>query len=264
MLAKFKIAAAVSISILASPASAQGVPTFDSQSILKEIAQLDQMLQDFGIQNEQLAELQNQLQVLQDQYDRLQEIQAALQDPTSLMSFVMGDGLDGVIETDFDTSFLDVIQSVQSGDYTGIASTIRDAVKADVEDAYTRAGTSATEVEALSTSTNPIAQRNAQVTASGAVTSAAAQVAHAEAGQIVERVRALVDDTSNMTDLKDSVDHNTRVTAEMAIALAALMQLESVQTMNVGVAGVADAATLADVQGFMSDFTVPTISIPKK
>ena len=94
MLAKFKIAAAVSISILASPVSAQGVPTFDSQSILKEIAQLDQMLQDFGIQNDQLAELQNQLQVLQDQYDRLQEIQAALQDPTSLMNLVMGDGLD--------------------------------------------------------------------------------------------------------------------------------------------------------------------------
>jgi type IV secretion system protein VirB5 len=62
-----------------------------------------------------------------------------------------------------------------------------------------------------------------------------------------------------MEELKDSVDLNTRVTAELAIALVAQWQLEAVQTVGAGQAGVIDAATLAEEQQFM-DFTLPTLS----
>ena len=62
----------------------------------------------------------------------------------------------------------------------------------------------------------------------------------------------------NMEDLKASVDLNTRVhTAELAIAMVAMWQLEAVQTVGTGQTGVTDAATLAEEQRYM-DFTLPT------
>ncbi|WP_255522464.1 type IV secretion system protein [Paracoccus sp. NBH48] len=108
----------------------------------------------------------------------------------------------------------------------------------------------------MATSGVPEAERNAAATTTGAATSAAAEVAYAEAGQSVQRVGVLVAEIQNMDSLKASVDHNTRVTAELAIAMAAMWQLESVQTMNVGMTGVLDAATLADIEKF-TDFTQP-------
>ena len=108
----------------------------------------------------------------------------------------------------------------------------------------------------MATSGVPEAERNAAATTTGAATSAAAEVAYAEAGQSVQRVGVLVAEIQNLDSLKASVDHNTRVTAELAIAMAAMWQLESVQTMNVGMTGVLDAATLADIEKF-TDFTQP-------
>jgi type IV secretion system protein VirB5 len=62
-----------------------------------------------------------------------------------------------------------------------------------------------------------------------------------------------------MGELKDSVDLNTRVTAELAIALVAMWQLEAVQTVGSGQAGVIDAATIAEERRFL-DFTLPDLS----
>jgi type IV secretion system protein VirB5 len=44
-----------------SPAIAQGVPTIDTRNIAQEIRQLQQMLEDFGIQTDQLDTLLEQL-----------------------------------------------------------------------------------------------------------------------------------------------------------------------------------------------------------
>jgi hypothetical protein len=43
--------------VLAGPVEAQGVPTVDTQNIAQEIRQLQQMLQDFGIQTDLLDNL---------------------------------------------------------------------------------------------------------------------------------------------------------------------------------------------------------------
>ena len=61
-----------------------------------------------------------------------------------------------------------------------------------------------------------------------------------------------------MDELKESVDLNTRVTAELAIALVAMWQLEAVQTVGDGTGGVIDAATIAEEQRFM-EFTLPDL-----
>jgi type IV secretion system protein VirB5 len=111
----------------------------------------------------------------------------------------------------------------------------------------------------MAESGDPRRARNATQSASNAATSAAAQVAYDEATTSVLRVERLVTEIANMDTLKKSVDHNTRVTAELAVAMAALWQLESVQTMNVGLMGVADAATLAEIEKF-TDFTAPDLT----
>jgi type IV secretion system protein VirB5 len=75
----------------------------------------------------------------------------------------------------------------------------------------------------------------------------------------LERVDRLVGLIDDMDELKESIDLNTRVTAELAIALVAMWQLEAVQTVGDGTGGVIDAATIAEEQRFM-DFTLPDLS----
>ena len=53
--------------VLAGPVTAQGVPTVDTQNIAQEIRQLQQMLQDFGIQTDLLDNALAQLDLLQQQ-----------------------------------------------------------------------------------------------------------------------------------------------------------------------------------------------------
>ena len=63
---------------LAGPVTAQGVPTVDTQNIAQEIRQLQQMLQDFGIQTDLLDNALAQLDLLQQQFDQLEEMYASL------------------------------------------------------------------------------------------------------------------------------------------------------------------------------------------
>ena len=88
--------------------------------------------------------------------------------------------------------------------------------------------------------------------------SATAQNSYDDAGQSLERVDRLVGLIDDMDELKESIDLNTRVTAELAIALVAMWQLEAVQTVGDGTGGVIDAATIAEEQRFM-DFTLPEL-----
>ena len=59
---------------LATGASAQGVPTVDTQNIAQEIRQLQQMLEDFGIQSDIFENALEQLDVLQQQFDQLRPV----------------------------------------------------------------------------------------------------------------------------------------------------------------------------------------------
>ena len=52
----------------------------------------------------------------------------------------------------------------------------------------------------------------------------------------------------DMEDLKASMDHNTRVTAELAIAMTRMWELEAIQTLGAGNAGALPADT-QDIDG---------------
>ncbi|KIT16572.1 type IV secretion system protein [Jannaschia aquimarina] len=240
----------------ALPASAQGVPTIDSANLLRQIQILEQLAADAGIQAEQLGQLAEQVRVLEEHLTRLEEIQALLSDPTEVLSLALGIDLDGLLEGEFDAEMLGTILRGARGDWSGITGGAAPDFEAAIDRALSGSGTSQEQITAMAESDDPAAQRNATATTSNAATSAAAEIAYEEAGQSVQRVGVLIGEIENLDTLKQSVDHNTRVTAELAVAMAALWQLESVQTMNVGLNGVLDAATLADIEQFV-DFTQP-------
>ena len=242
---------------LAGPVSAQGVPTVDTQNIAQEIRQLQQMLQDFGIQTDLLDNALEQLEVVQNQLDQLQQMYASLTGPRSILGMVMGDGLDGLLEAKF-RDLPGLIRGIQTGDWSNLLGVTAGPMRTQMEQVLARAGFDENSLSEIATSGNPGAEGVATRATTGAVMSAAAQNSHAEAAQSLERVERLVTMIPQMEDLKAAMDHNTRVTAELAIAMTRMWELEAIQTLGAGNAGVVDAATIAEERRYM-DFTLPSL-----
>lgn len=243
---------------LAGPATAQGVPTVDTQNLAQEIRQLQQMLQDFGIQTDLLDNALEQLETLQGQLDQLNEMYASLTGPRSILGMVMGDGLDGLLEAKF-RDLPGLIRGIQSGDWSNLLGVTAGPMRTQMEQVLARAGFDEDSLREIATSGNPGAEGVATRATTGAVMSAAAQNSHAEAAQSLERVERLVSMIPEMEDLKAAMDHNTRVTAELAIAMTRMWELEAIQTLGAGNAGVVDAATIAEERRYM-DFTLPSLA----
>ena len=244
-----------------APAQAQGVPTVDVQNIAQEINQLRQMIEDEVLQNEQLTQLLSQLDTLREQYAQLQETYAALTGLAELPEIIsaqMEDGLNGMLDQEFG-DILGTIDAIQNGDWSQLTGNASPRIRTQMERVLAEAGFDEDTLSEMANSGTPGAERTATQATTGAAVSAAAQTSYEEAGQSLERVDRLVGMIGNMEDLKASVDLNTRVTAELAIAMVAMWQLEAVQTVGTGQAGVADAATLAEEQRYM-DFTLPDLT----
>lgn len=242
---------------LASPVTAQGVPTVDTQNIAQEIRQLQQMLQDFGIQTDLLDNALAQLELLQQQFDQLEEIYASLTGPRSILGLAMGGDLDNLLEASFE-DIPDLIRGIQAGDWSSLIGPNAGLMRTQMEQALASAGFDEDSLREIATSGNPGAEGVATRATTGVVMSAAAQNSHAEAAHSLKRVERLVTMIPDMEDLKASMDHNTRVTAELAIAMARMWELEAIQTLGAGNTGVVDAATVAQERRYM-DFTLPSL-----
>lgn len=242
---------------LATGASAQGVPTVDTQNIAQEIRQLQQMLEDFGIQTDQLDTLLEQLDLVQQQLDQLQSMYASLTGPRDILGLLMGGDLDQLLEAKFE-DIPGLIRGIQQGDWSNLLGLTAGPMRSQMETALASAGFDEESLREIATSGNPGAEGIATRATTGAVLSAAAQNSHAEAAQSLERVERLVAMIPDMEDLKASMDHNTRVTAELAIAMTRMWELEAIQTIGAGNAGVVDAATIAEERRYM-DFTMPNL-----
>ena len=254
---RFLSAVATCALLVASPASAQGVPTIDTRNIAQEIRQLQQMLEDFGIQTDQLDTLLEQLDLVQQQLDTLNETYAALTGATDIIEMAMGGDLDGLLDQEFG-DLLGTIQQIQSGDFSGLIGNAAPEMEGRMTQALEDAGFDQDSLSNMASSGNPGAERIASQAGTGAVMSAAAENSYEEAAQSLERVEQLVSLIPDMETLKEAVDHNTRVTAELAIAMTRMWELEAIQTVGAGQSGVVDAATLAEERRYM-DFTLPDL-----
>lgn len=242
---------------LATSASAQGVPTVDTQNIAQEIRQLQQMLEDFGIQSDIFENALEQLDVLQQQFDQLQTMYASLTGPREILGLLMGGELDQLLEAKFE-DIPGLIRGIQQGDWSNLLGVTAGPMRTRMQAALASAGFDEDSLREIATSGNPGAEGIATRATTGAVLSAAAQNSHEEAAQSLARVERLVAMIPDMEDLKASMDHNTRVTAELAIAMTRMWELEAIQTIGAGNAGVVDAATIAEERRYM-DFTMPSL-----
>ncbi len=245
----------------APPALAQGVPVVDTQNIAQNIQQLRQMIEDEILQNEQLTQLREQLATLTDQLAELQRTYEALTRLAELPEIIrteMEDELNGLLDQEFGDILATIAAIKTGGDFSGLSGSGAGEIETQMDRVLADLGFDEDTLSEMATSGNPGANRVATQATTGALVSAAAQNSYEDAGQSLERVDRLVGLIDDMDELKESVDLNTRVTAELAIALVAMWQLEAVQTVGDGTGGVIDAATIAEEQRFM-DFTLPDL-----
>jgi len=243
-----------------SPAFAQGVPVVDTQNIAQNIQQLRQMIEDEILQNEQLAQLRQQLATLTDQLAELQRTYEALTRLAELPEIIrtqMEDELNGLLDQEFG-DIIATIEAIKTGDFSRLTGSGASEIETQMDRVLADLGFDDDTLSEMATSGNAGANRVATQATTGALVSAAAQNSYNDAGQSLERVDRLVGLIDDMDELKESVDLNTRVTAELAIALVAMWQLEAVQTVGDGTGGVIDAATIAEEQRFM-EFTLPAL-----
>ena len=242
------------------PAAAQGVPVVDTQNIAQNIQQLRQMIEDEILQNEQLTQLRAQLTTLTDQLAELQRTYEALTRIADLPEIIqtrMEDELNGLLDQEFG-DIQATIRAIRTGDFSGLTGSGASEVETQMDRVLADLGFDEDTLAEMARSGNSGAARTATQATTGALVSAAAQNSYDDAGQSLDRVERLVGLIDDMDELKESVDLNTRVTAELAIALVAMWQLEAVQAVGDGTGGVIDAATIAEEQRFM-EFTLPDL-----
>jgi type IV secretion system protein VirB5 len=258
--ALFPLGLAASLATTTSPVFAQGVPVVDTQNIAQNIQQLRQMIEDELLQNEQLLQLREQLTTLTDQLAELQRTYEALTRLAELPEIIateMEAELNGLLDQEFG-DIQATIQAIRTGDFSGLSGSGAGEIETQMDRVLAELGFDEDTLSEMATSGNAGAERIATQATTGALVSAAAQNSYEDAGQSLERVDRLVGLIEDMDELKESVDLNTRVTAELAIALVAMWQLEAVQTVGDGTGGVIDAATIAEEQNFM-EFTIPDL-----
>jgi type IV secretion system protein VirB5 len=168
--------------LVASPLSAQGVPTIDTRNIAQEIRQLQQMLEDFGIQTDQLDTLLEQLDLVQQQLDTLNETYDALTGATDIIEMAMGGDLDGLLDQEFG-DLLGTIRQIQSGDFSGLIGNAAPQMEGRMTQALEDAGFDQDTLSDMASSGNPGAERIASQAGAGAVMSAAAENSYEEAAQ---------------------------------------------------------------------------------
>jgi type IV secretion system protein VirB5 len=130
--------------------------------------------------------------------------------------------------------------SLDAGKITGLLNDFYEGVGLDQATVTTLSDSEKTDVARIGTGAQ---------TAAGL--SIAAEASAEEASEGLERVDALVRKIPQTTNLKQAIDLNTRVTAELAIAMANMWSMEAAQTISLGQMGVVDAATLADDAKFL-------------
>lgn len=237
------------------PAHAQGVPTID----LSSIAKIGEVLTEAKLQVREMiaSNLKLDDQILK-QIEQIATLKAQLD------ALRNGLTLEALGIPDPDTFFDDILPDV--ADLTGGLISARDGKYAlmttsgkvgdkpaaeYVSDFFASVGLDTATVDTLSKSGNPGAARIGAQANTAAFLSAAAETASVKASESLGRVHDLVQQIPDTEGLKEAIDLNTRVTAELSIAMANIWSMESAQLMGMGEAGVMDAATAAEEAKFI-------------
>lgn len=240
----------------ALPAGAQGVPTIDVSSLAKLADQLVEAKLQLKEQIAQNLKLDEQTQQLLQQIVLLKDQIAALRDGLTLAEL----GIDPEsFLRDILPGFSDLTASVEaarSGDWAGVLASgdvFRGggSVTGHVDRTFENSGLSRERVDTLTGSEEQEASRIGQSANVNAFMSVAAESSSEAAKDSLTRLDGLVQKVPDTEGLKEAIDLNTRVTAELGIALANVWSMEAIQTVGQGNMGVMDAATAADEEKYL-------------
>ncbi|MEH7830504.1 type IV secretion system protein [Gemmobacter sp. JM10B15] len=242
--------------VAAVPAYGQGVPTID----LTSIAKIGEVLTQAKLQVREMiaANLKLDEQILK-QIEQITTLKAQLD------ALKNGLTLEALGIPDPDTFFDDILPDVsdltgglvaaKGGDYALMTTSGKVGDKPAgqyVSEFFASAGLDVKTVDTLATSDNPGAARIGTQANTAAFLSAAAETSSVKASESLERVHGLVQEIPKTKGLKEAIDLNTRVTAELSIALANIWNMESAQLIGMGETGVMDAATAAEEEKFIT------------
>ena len=242
--------------VLALPVNSQGVPTIDVTSLAKLAEQLteaklqlrEQVAQNLKL-DEQTRQLLEQIALLQNQIDALRNGLTLADlgiDPENFLRDILPDFSDLTASLDAARTG-DWGQVLASGDVLGGGRT----VTGHVDSTFETAGLSRDRVDTLAQSEDQTASRIGQSANVNAFMSVAAESSSQAATDSLTRLDGLVQKIPDTEGLKEAIDLNTRVTAELGIALANVWSMEAIQTVGQGNMGVMDAATAADEEKYL-------------
>ena len=235
-------------------AFAQGVPTIDTTNLAKMVevlAEAKLQLKEAITQNlkldDQITKQLQEIKLLGDQLTSLKQSLSALKlefDPKTFLQDILPDF----------SNLTAAVNAAKSGDWTSVLTSGKVAggsVSTYVDRVFQDAGTNRGAVDALAASPDPATARIGTSANTSAFLSVAAASSADRATQSLERVDHLVQTIPETQGLKEAIDLNTRVTAELAISLTNIWSMEAAQTVGMGEAGVMDAATAADERKFL-------------
>ena len=242
--------------VLALPVNSQGVPTIDVTSLAKLAEQLteaklqlrEQVAQNLKL-DEQTRQLLEQIALLQNQIDALRNGLTLADlgiDPENFLRDILPDFSDLTASLDAARTG-DWGQVLASGDALGGGRT----VTGHVDSTFGKSGLSRDRVDTLAQSEDQTASRIGQSANVNAFMSVAAESSSQAATDSLTRLDGLVQKIPDTEGLKEAIDLNTRVTAELGIALANVWSMEAIQTVGQGNMGVMDAATAADEEKYL-------------
>ena len=146
---------------------AQGVPTVDTQNIAQTIRQLQNMLEDAGIQSDQLDALSEQVSLLQGHLDTANNLYDSLTGARDIVGLTMEGDLNDLLQGNM-TGVLGTIMAGMNGDWSGLTGPRSVNMRTTMADALAGAGFNEGTVEELAGSNVPGARRVATAATSGA------------------------------------------------------------------------------------------------
>jgi len=229
--------AGVMTTLMSANASAAGIPVIDAASIAQAITQVENQVKDYAEQLKQLATMKEQLLNMQEQLTTQISQLTAMTGVKEIAGILNSQELKDLRQSA--ESLNGIMSSVMSGgDIAGQAT----AIKAKVDELKNNFGF--TNLSALMSSEHTIDKAAAQLAGAGVTAVATAEDGFTKADAAAKRVTDLIDGIDNNTDLKASIDYNTRVQAEVAVLLVELLR---VQSANANAVGMSQAATARDV-----------------
>lgn len=220
---KFLSRSALVLSLAIFPATSavpQGIPVIDTSQIAQVIATLQQQIKDYEEQLKQLTTMKDQLTNMQ---ERLQAMTGA----KGISSI-----LNGTVEKAERLAATD-LKSIVDGAISGnpISGNVGD-MNSIISDLKTRFDFG--DLGDFDTSTVAADKAIASLAGSGLAAVATADDSYKRANSAVTRVNSLVDQIDSTSDLKASVDFNTRVNAEVAVLILELIRVQSAATNAAG------------------------------